>query len=223
VAIGSLEMTKKHAARIDSRKFLATINNSAQSRVAFFESRVKEMGRQTGRKWQLVSLNEGDLYFEDVDNNKYFVAEHTADHGKTDITNIRPVEIVEEQKAPVFQEACLKLVSAIEENDQRAMAAMFNTMKKHRFSSRVVPFSGVVRCRDGIARHISVMGDNIDEDVKSKLVAAIVESLQDRIIVENGEVTAASFNDGVQFRLPVTKWASRKLIARKMRYVDNND
>lgn len=215
-------MTKKQAVRIDSRKFLSTINNSAQSRIAFFESRVKEMGRQAGRRWQLVSLNESDLYFEDVGDNKYFVAEHTADHGKVEIANIRPVEIVEEQKAQVFQEACLKLVNAIEENDQRAMAAMFNTMKKHRFSSRVVPFSGVVRCRDGIARHISVMGDNIGEDVKDKLVAAIVESLQDRVIVENGEVTAASFNDGVQFRLPVTKWASRKLVARKMRDVANN-
>jgi len=207
-----------NAVNLDSRKFLSALNSSAQAKVAFFEERVQTMGQAAGKSWQLVALRDQDLFFEDVDTNKYYVADHGTDHGKVTIANIRQVNIYEKEKQIVFEDACLKLVNAIEENDQRGMQAMFNTMKKHRFSGRSIPFSGVVQCRDGVTRHITVATENaIEEDIRPKLVKAIVESLRDRVIVENGEIVSASFNDGSPLRLPVTKWAARKLVAKRMR------
>jgi hypothetical protein len=34
------------AVKMDSRKFLSALNDSAQAKIAFFEERVQEMGRQ---------------------------------------------------------------------------------------------------------------------------------------------------------------------------------
>lgn len=216
-------MSKDNVVNLDSRKFLGAINSSAQAKVAFFEERVQKMGQAAGKNWQLVALREQDLFFEDADSNKYYIAEHTTDHGKVNISNIRQINIFEKEKQAVFEDACVKLINAIEENDQRGMQAMFNTMKKHRFSGRSIPCSGVIQCRDGVVRHVSVATESaIEEDVRPKLIQAIVEGLRDRVIVENGTVLSASFNDGSPVRLPVTKWAARKLVAKRMRDTANN-
>ena len=209
--------------KLDSRKFLGAINNSAQAKVAFFEERLQKMGQSAGKNWQLVALRDQDLFFEDIDKNQFYLADHASDHGKVTINNIRQISVYEKEKQVVFEDACTKLVNAIEENDQRGMQAMFNTMKKHRFSGRSIPYSGMVQCRDGVTRHVSVATENaIDEDVRPQLVRAIVEGLQDRVVVENGEVISANFNDGSRVSLPVTKWASRKLVAKRMRDVASN-
>ena len=212
------------AVKIDSRKFLSAINDSSQSQVALFEERISSMGKHAGKNYKLVALHPRSLYFEDVDKNEYFVADHTRDKGgKVSVTNIRQIQIVEEEKQNLFNESCLRLVSAIEENDQRSMNSAFKRMQAQRFSGRVVPHSGVVRGRDNVARHITISsGSSLDESIKSRLVTTIVEGLRDRVIVENGEVVSGTFSDGHDVRLPVTKWASRKLVARRMRDVASN-
>jgi hypothetical protein len=210
-------MSKSVAAVImDSRKFLGHLNDSAQAKVAFFEERVREMGAQAGKDWRLAALHAKELFIEDQDTHTYYVAEHSRDHGKVNITNIRPVVVVEGEKQELFSESALRLINALEANDQKEMATAFNRLKSQRFSSRVVPESGMVKCKDGVLRRITISkGDEIGEDVKDRLVSAIVESLRDRVIVENGHVTSASFGEE-QVKLPVTKWAARKLVARRM-------
>lgn len=211
-------MPTDNVVKLDSRKFLGAINNSAQAKIAFFEDRLQKMGQSADKNWQLVALRDQDLFFEDRDNNQFYLADHSTDHGKVNINNIRPVQIFEKEKREVFEDACGKLVDAIEENDQRGMQAMFNTMKKHRFSGRSIPHSGVIRCRDGVIRHVPVATESIiEQEARPKLIRAIVEGLQDRVIVENGAVVSANFNDGSPVKLPVTKWATRKLVAKRMR------
>lgn len=212
------------AVKIDSRKFLGAINDSAQAQVTFFEERISSMGKHAGRNYKLVALHPKSLYFEDTDKNEYFIAEHTRDKGgRVNISNIRQVQVVEEEKQSLFSESCLRLVNAIEENDQRGMNSAFKRMQAQRFSGRVVPHSGVIRGRDNITRHITISnGASIDENVKSRLVTTIVEGLRDRVIIENGEVVSGTFTDGHDVRLPVTKWASRKLVARRMRDTASN-
>ena len=203
--------------KMDSRKFLSTLNDSAQSRVTFFEDRIAEMGKNAKRNWKLVALHSNELYFEDVDKKEYYIAEHSKDGRKVTISNIRQVEIFEEEKGSIFEDTCLKLINAIEENNSKEMAAAFNRMKSQRFSGRVVPFSGFVRCRDNVLRKIPISnGSSFSESIKARLVSTIVESLRDNVIVENGQVVSGSFNDGEPIKLPVTKWASRKLVARRM-------
>jgi hypothetical protein len=216
-------MTKPvDAVRMDSRKFLNQLNESAQAKVSFFEERVAQMGKQGGKNWRLAALHAKDLYIEDVDSHDYYVANHARDHGKISITNIRPIQIVEEEKKELFEDTIYKLVTAIEENDQKGMAGAFNRLKGQRFSSRAVPNSGMVRCRDGVLRHVNIASEgHLDRDVKGELVAAIVESLSDRVIVENGHVSAGFFGDQ-KVKLPVTKWGMRKLVAKRMQDAAKN-
>lgn len=202
--------------KMDSRKFLGQLNESAQAKVAFFEGRIQEMGAQAGKNWRLAALHAKELFIEDVDTHTYYVAEHARDHGKVNITNIRPIQIVEGEKQELFSESAYRLINALESNDQKEMAAAFNRLKSQRFSSRVVPESGTVRCRDGVLRRITISkGESLDEGVKDRLVSCLVESLRDRVVVENGHVTSATFGEE-EVRLPVTKWAVRKLVAKRM-------
>ena len=201
---------------MDSRKFLSALNDGAQAKVAFFEERVQAMGEQADKNWRLAALHAKELYIEDVDNHTYFIAEHSRDHGKVSITNIRPVEIVEGEKQELFSESSLRLINALEANDQKEMGAAFGRLKAQRFSSRIIPESGKVKCRDGVLRTISVTPTgHLAEDIKDRLVACIVESLRDRVIVENGHVVGGTFGEE-EIILPVTKWAARKLVARRM-------
>lgn len=203
--------------KMDSRKFLGVLNDSAQSKVAFFESRIQEMGRSAKKNWRLVALKAKELYFEDTGSNEYYIAEHSKFGRKIQITNIRPIEVVEEEKSDIFNESCYKLINSIEENDQRGMSAAFNRMKSQRFSGRAVPHSGYVRCKDNVLRKVKISGGgNFNESVRARLVSTIVESLRDNVLVEDGQVVSGIFNDGAEVRLPVTKWASRKLVARRM-------
>jgi hypothetical protein len=209
---------------MDSRKFLGALNDSAQARIAFFENRIASMGKHANKNYRLVSLHSNTLFFEDVDSNSYFVAEHSKEKGgKVSIQNIKPIQIVEEEKQDLFAESCYKLVSAIEENDQKGMGSAYKRMQAQRFSGRAVPFSGVVKGRDNVVRHINVTtGQSLDEDCKSRLISTIVEGMKDHVIVENGHVVAGHFNGDKPVKLPVTKWAARKLVARKMRDAASN-
>lgn len=210
--------------KMDSRKFLGALNDSAQARVTFFEDRVASMGKHANKDYRLVALHAKTLYFEDIGTNTFFVAEHTRDKGgKISIANIKPVEIVEEEKQSLFNESCLRLVNAIEENDQKTMGSAFKRMQAQRFSGRVVPYSGVVKGRDNVVRRITISsGESLGEDVRARLVSTIVESLRDNVIVENGRVVSGTFSDGDEVKLPVTKWAARKLVARRMRDTASN-
>lgn len=203
---------------MDSRKFLGALNDSAQAKVAEFEGHIHEMGQKAGKNWRLTALKANDLYIEDIDTSVYYIAEHKTERGKVTITNIRPIQIQEGEKQQVFGEACGKLIDAIEENDQRSMQSAFNRMRSHKFSGRSVPYSGFVRCRDNVTRKVNISSsDSLSEDVRNRLIAAIVEGLRDQVIVENGHIVSASFSNGDPVKLPVTKWAARKLVAKKMR------
>lgn len=210
--------------KMDSRKFLGALNDSAQARITYFEDKIASMGQHAGKNYRLVALHAKNLYFEDVETNSFYVADHIRDKGnKVTVSNIRKVDIVEEEKASLFGESCLKLINAIEENDQKGMGVAFNRMSAQRFSSRVVPFSGMVKGRDNVIRKITVAGNqSIGEDIRHRLVSTIVESLRDKIIIENGQVVAGQFVDGESVKLPITKWASRKLVARRMRDTAQN-
>lgn len=205
--------------KMDSRKFLSALNDSAQAKVAFFESKVKELGNAAGKNWKLAGLKPSVLFIEDRDSHQYYHAVHRREAGgRVVIGNITPITIVEEQKKTLFESSCKGLIDAIELNDQTGMNAAYNKMAAQRFSGRVVPMSGSVVTKDGVTRRINVQAENsLDESVKPRLVSAIVESLKDRVIIENGTVVSGAFNDGSEVRLPVTKWASLKLIARRMR------
>jgi hypothetical protein len=212
--------TKAECLVLDSRKFLGTINNSAQSKVAMYESLVTQLGQRVGAKWRLAALNEGNLFIEDTSNGGYYAAiyQHLRG-GKVNITNVRPIKIVEGQKQSLFEQDCHGLVNAIEANDQRAMRTTFNNLAAHKFSPRTLPSSGVIRTRDGVIRRLQVEAHlhGWDDTQKQKLVKALVESLSDSVVLENGRVISASFNSERRQKLPVSEWTCRKVVGTHMR------
>lgn len=208
--------------KIDSRKFLSVMNDSAQAKVALFEERIAEMGKKAGKNWRLTALQAKHVYFEDVDTNTYYIAEHSKINGQVKISGVDRIEITEGEKKQIFSESCGKLINALESNNQKDMAVAFDKMKAQRFSGRAVPYSGMVKCRDGVLRNIPVSVGGICEDDKNSLVAAIVEGLRNQVVIEEGRVVEGYFNDGEKFKLPVSKWGARKLVARRMRDAASN-
>jgi len=206
---------------LDSRKFIGSLNDSAQSNVAFFENKIKQLGHSQNKSWKLTALYPTHIYFEDTNANKYYSANYIKDRGKVTINNIKQLNIVENEKKELFNESCLKLVNAIEENDQKGMHSAFSTMKSHRFTSRVVPQSGYIKCRDNVLRKVNISDTILGED-RNKIISVIVESLSDRVIVENGVIQEAYLVNDEPIKFPLTKWASKKLVARKMQTTASN-
>lgn len=204
---------------IESQKFLAAINDSAQAQVAQFERLVENIGNKSGQKWRLAALNGNKLVIEDIRNNRYYLAEHAKQKGgKVNIFNINQIAIVEDKKQSVYDSKVLNLLDAIEENDQRGMRSAWKGIASHRFSGRNVPASGLVRTRDGVVRHIPVQGEEVmDEHTKARLVAALVESVTDQVVLENGRIINASFNTDPHRRIPVSEWTCRKVVGNYMR------
>lgn len=202
---------------MDSRKFLGAINSSAQAKVALMESVVHDLGKRSGATWRLLSLNDNKLLIEDVGTRSYLSA--TANKGpnnRIDVSNIRPVRVVEGKKRSVFENSCLQLVNAIEENNQSGMLAAYKKMAGQRFTARSIPESGRVQTRDGVSRSVYVASDAlIGEEIRPRLVAALVEGLSDQVQMEGGRVVGGSFAGKIE--LPVSEWMSRKSIARYMR------
>ena len=96
---------------MDARKFLRAINTSAQSKVVFFESVVKRLGREASRDYRLVALDANALIFEDINDNIYFHADVSKkQRGRVEVNNIRPIKVVDEQKSESFEKHCQMLV-----------------------------------------------------------------------------------------------------------------
>ena len=206
--------------RMDSRKFLGALNDSAQAKIAFFESKVRDLGSAVNKQWRLAALYSKDLYIEDVNSGQFYIANHSKNQGSVSINNIQPIQIVESEKADLFEESCLRLVEAIEKNDQRGMQQAFGRMKAQRFTSRIIPESGMVRCKDNVLRRIDVKTpEQINESLKSRIVKAVVESMDNKVVLEEGHVVGGNFLDGERLNLPVSKWATKKLNAKHMRSV----
>jgi hypothetical protein len=185
-----------------------------------FESLIKRLGQRSGVDWRLAALNEGNLFIEDIANNSYYIADHQhLRGGKVNITNIRPVKIVEGQKQSLYEQNCRGLVNAIEANDLRAMRTTFNNLAAQKFSPNTIPTSGVVRTRDGVVRKLCVESSNksITESQKQKIVKALVESLSDSVVLESGRIISATFNGECKKKLPVSEWTCRKVVGTHMR------
>jgi len=214
--------TTTESVQIDSRKFMRAINNSAQAKVHLFESLVKKLAKKTNSNWQLAALNGGKIFIEDLDTGKYLMADHArAKGGRVTISNVRPVQIVESQKQNIFENACGALITAIEKNDQRGMRTAFNNLAHQRFSPRTIPESGVVKTQDGVVRNVVVESDEtvLSDRVKAKLISALVESVSDTVILENGSVVSATFGKDAKRRIPISEWTCRKVVGNHMRDV----
>jgi hypothetical protein len=208
---------------MDSRRFLGAINSSLQARVAHVEALVRDLGKRVGANWRLAALRNDSLFIEDIDSHDYYLAAQRREKGgRLVIENVRPIKIIENKKRSLFEQSCIQLIAAIEENDQKGMAVAYNKMIGQRFSARTIPLTGRVRTQDGVIRTVLVAQDELlGEDIRRRLVAAIIEGISDQVVVREGRVVSATFND-TNFKLPISEWTCRKAVARQMRQIAEN-
>lgn len=201
---------------MDSRKFMGIINNSAQAKVRFFDEKIQEMGKGLQKEWRLVSLGSKGLIFEDLSTNQYYQARHSGTGSRVTIHDIVAVNIVEDKKKGIFYESCCKLIDAIADNNTKGMQSAYDAMKSARFTGSTIPSDGYVKSKDGMVRKINITESTLSSSVKDLIVKHVIDEHKDRVVVENGMITEGRFNDGTSISLPVNKWASKKLKARKL-------
>ncbi|MEM3000602.1 MAG: hypothetical protein QXP41_00220 [Candidatus Nitrosocaldus sp.] len=203
---------------MDARNFLRAINNSAQSKVSFFENVVSSMGKSANKSFKLVALQPTSLIFEDASTHEYYVGDIKKDGHRYSIENIKLINIVEEKKADLFDKNCVDLVEAISENDYKSAEKTFAKIEAQRFRSRVIPESGLVTTRDGEVRKINVCSNTIEQNNIDKIVEAFVASMSDSVELSEGRVIKGTFVDtGETWVSPIDESTRRRIVAQKMR------
>jgi hypothetical protein len=205
---------------MDARNFLRAINNSAQSKVVFFENVVKRLGQEAKRAFKLTALHPASLIFEDTKTNEYYVGDIKKDGPRYIVDNIKRVNVVEEKKADLFDKNCTDLVEAISESDFKSAEKVFNKIELQRFRSRVIPESGLVTTRDGDVHRIKTTVDVIEEDKIPKIIKAFSDAVADQVELLEGQVVRGVFTEtGDAFTLPVDEITRRRIVARRMREI----
>ena len=208
---------------MDARNFLRAINNSAQSKVVFFESVVRRLGQEAKKDFKLVALHPTSLYFEDVSTHQYYVGDIKKDGVRFLVENIKRINVIEEKKADLFDKNCADLVNAIAEQDYKSAEKVFNKIELQRFRSRVIPESGFVMTRDNEVRKINLNNGTVKEDSIPLIVKAFADAVTDNVELSEGQVVRGTFMEtGEQFIIPVDEYTRRRVVARKMRQVAEN-
>lgn len=209
---------------MDARKFVREINNGAAATLRYFEEAVARLGNEANQNLRLTSLHTNHLIYEDVDTNTYYRADvKQAGKGRVKIENVSQIQVVEEEKAAQFNKNLLDLVESICESDYKAADRTFSRIEGQRYRSSVVPSSGWITTRDGVARRVNIASRKINEDVVATISNLFCEAVSDNIVVQNGRIVEGTlFKEDPDFKLPVNENSKRKLIARKMREIANN-
>jgi hypothetical protein len=209
---------------MDARKFVRQINNSASSKLKFFEEAVVRMGQSAGKSLRLTSLDNTNVIYEDVDKNQYYLADiKKGTRGRVHFENIRPIQIVEEDKASQFQKNVKELVENICSGELTTADKIFNKIEGQRFRSKVIPESGWITPRDGISRHVPVSTRIVKDDHVANIIRLFTEAVKDDVEVEKGRIIRGTLADHEQkFVIPINEYTRRRLVAFKMRECASN-
>jgi len=199
---------------MDAGRFLHVINESAQSRSAFFARVVSEMGKKEKDEWTLTALGPKGLIFEDSEHD-YFTADITPKpHNKFEINNIRQIQVTESRKSEILAKACKDLVDSLCEDDAKNADVAFSKLEALRFRSRVIPESGTVVTRDGEVRHVKVTEGLFPQGIREAIVESFVAAVKDDVTVDNGRVVRGFFGNAQKFELPIDEMTRRRVVAR---------
>ena len=206
---------------IDAKTFLRTINNGAQSKIHFFENRVRQMGEKVGKNYRLTSLDVDHLVFEDRNSGTFYWADIKRTNGsvsKVEILNVKPIKIVEEKKSVDFDKNVLALVESLARGNVNEADKAFNLIERQRFRSTVIPESGVVVTRDGVVRKVSVEHDALPVDVVNGIAEAFTRAVSDNVEVTEGRVVRGTFvENDTQFVIPINEMTRRRMVARDLK------
>jgi len=218
---GTDQNTNPASLTMDARKFLRAINTSAQARIVFFEDSIKAIGQKVNKNFRLTSLDVNSLIFEDVDQNHYYHADLSRKSGgKIEISNIRPITIVDEQKSESFEKHCHDLVECLSRDDFKGADKAFRTIEVQRFRPSVIPNNGWVTTRDGAAHYIAVESNSGKVNIPA-ITEAFCEAISEFVeLDEDGKVLRCEFPEsGEKFDIPINEMTRRRLVAHHMKSV----
>lgn len=209
---------------MDARKFVRQVNNSAAAKLKFFEESVAQMGKSVGKNLRLTSLDTTNVIYEDVDKNTYYIADISkGNRGKVHLENIRPIQIVEEDKATQYHKNVGDLVDAICEGQLTQADKIFNKIESQRFRAKVIPESGWITLKDGVARHVPVSTRIVREDHASNIIRLFTEATRDDVEVDKGRIIKGTLSDSHEkFIIPINEYTRRRLVAHKMKEAAEN-
>jgi len=198
---------------VDAGKFLHSINVGAHAQISLFEERVKQMGKELDANWQLASLDQKNVFIEDIDTHTYYQGKiENIGKGRVKITDLKELRIVESKKENTFKKNVSELITALSEDKVADADGIFNKIAKQRFRSSVIPESGMVTTRDGRARTVKVQREIIEEKDRVGLIKRIAEALKDGVKIERGRIVEAVFGDQT-IKIPINEMTRRKVVA----------
>ena len=205
--------------QIDVRKFIRLVNSGYNAQLNEAASCVRKAGEKVDRNWELVAFNGTELLFEDASSDQYVHAKYTAKPSPK-LSDITPVEIIDEGKQDEFGEACKLLVESIEADDTKAINSAFNRMSLHRFSSNVIPASQQIKCKDGKVYRLPV---NESATFSSEDVGQIIKEAKahysEGVVIQEGKIVAYN-GAGDKLRIdPLLPYTTR---ARHLRQIARN-
>lgn len=205
---------------MDARAFLRTINEGVGAKLEFFSNQIREIGKKSGKNFELVSLNKNSLIYEDVDTNTYFEADIKRNKNRYAILGSRKIVVNESKKDELFTQFCQDLVEAIDKNDYARADQVFNKIEASRFRRTVIPESGIVKTRDGNVRKVSVSNKQLAEDTRKKIINTVTEAVMNNYdVTSDGNIVHAFFTDSDKLEFPVNETLRRVVLARHMRVV----
>jgi len=202
--------------QLDVRKFIRLINSGFNTQLNEAAGCVRKAGKKVNRDWKLVALNGTELLFEDATSDQYILAKYTS-KPTPKLSNITPIEIVDEGKQDEFADACKLLVEAVESEDKKAVNSAFNRMSLHRFSSRIIPESKRVRCKDGSIYELPVNENATFNAVEiGQILKEAKTHYSSGVVIQEGKIVAYN-GSGNKLRIdPLLPYAVR---ARSLRQV----
>ena len=206
---------------MDARKFVRQVNSGASATLKFFSESIARMGREAGKDLRLASLNTKSLIYEDTSTNTYYTADIEKNgRGRIDLRNVRPIQIVEDEKPAQFQKNLRDLVESVCEGDYKSADKSFNKIEGQRYRSNVIPNSGWLTLKDGVARKVAIESRALEADIIGGIAKLFCEAVSENVVIENGHVVSGTLiDDDPDFSLPVNEYTKRMLVARKMRDV----
>lgn len=217
------KLTSAPKIRIDARKFLADINKGFGSQIKLVEAKLRSMAEQLDTRLRLVSHNYNRIMFEDEGSHVYYVADLTKSNRSYIIENIKCIEVVDQEKAVVFDQACLSLVRAIEEgldhNDVTEAEKIFNRIRIGYCTPKVIPTNGVVQTRDGMRHYVPTIKGVIPEEVYPEVVRCLKEAIaESRVILKENTL----IHGEKSIEVPIDELTRRRVVARRMKNVAEN-
>lgn len=170
--------------KISAKKFLRIINSGMHSTINYYKDKVKYIGDEIDKNYQLTSISGNNIIFEDIDENIYYQGKiYKSNNGSiTEIKDITELEIYDENRDKLIKESYSEIIEGIVENDYKKSNKAFDKLKMFKFRSTTIPPMGRVLCRDGEIHKIIITEQF---NINTTLLKECFENLINDKIVKN--------------------------------------